>query len=371
MIKYIITIFVSFSILISCQKTMELKKVDSGIDHNLEEYLKIPVDNNTVLIGPLNSINNDVQNDYTIEEINDTIFVFKNFLESSDIDGARIKFENNIADKQFIIDYQIAFLFNGTDKANNFIDIKYLLSTELEAKNEIAPFVEISKNKELINFLKLNKSNIQTILYNHFINYYKNFSAEELKSCCPSDYSNFNKLKNISKEDIQLLDVEKDLGAYLDYKSLIITIPSNFSKKSIIVFSKKNNIDDDLKIEKSEKSEKEVINSIGDSYDKIVGSSFQINGKAISLYNKKESDLSYFIYFNSDSLATVSIGADHSEDYWCEGEYDLINENGILHARGKCDENDLHDFFIKKENDQVYIKSKRFINKDWQKLSKG
>ena len=365
--KYIITIFVSFSILISCQKNVELREVDNQKNQNSNEYLKIPIDNNTLLIGPLNSINNDLQKDYTIKKINDTIFIFKNFLESSDIDGAQIKFENNIVDKQVKIYYQIAYLFNGTEKANDFIDISYLLSTELKPKNEITPFVEITKNKELISFLKLNKNNIQRIAYNHFINYYKNFSAEELKSCCPSDYTNFNKLKNISQEEIQLLDVDKDLGAYLDYKSLIIEIPSNSSKKSVIVFSKKDNVQEDLQIEKFEKK---AINSVQDKNDEIIRGSFQINGKAISLYDKKESDLSYFIYVNSNNSATVSIGAEHSEDYWCEGEYDLINENGILHARGKCDENDLHDFYIKKENNQFYIKSKRFVNKDWQVLTK-
>lgn len=42
----------------------------------------------------------------------------------------------------------------------------------------------------------------------------------------------------------------------------------------------------------------------------------------------------------------------------------IIKENDILHTRGKCDENDLQNFYIKKENNQVYIENKRFINND-------
>ena len=196
------------------------------------------MNSNMVLIGPLNSINNDVQEDYKIKEKNDTIFVYKNFLESNDIDGAEIKIENSSADKQIKISYKIAYLFNGTEKANQFIDIDFFLSNVIEPKNKIPAFTEIRKNKDLTKFLILNKEETQGKVYDHFIKYYKTFSEEELKNCCPTDYSNYNKLKNISKEDIQRLDVENDLGAYLDYQTLIIEIASNSKKKNIIIFSR-------------------------------------------------------------------------------------------------------------------------------------
>lgn len=198
------------------------------------------MNSNMVLIGPLNSINNDVQEDYKIKEKNDTIFVYKNFLESNDIDGAEIKFENSSADKQIKISYQIAYLFNGTEKANQFIDIDFFLSNVIEPKNKIPAFTEIRKNRKLKEFLNLNKEETQGRIYDHFIKYYKTFSEEELKICCPTDYLNYNKLKNISKEDIQRLDVGNDLGAYLDYQTLIIEIASSSKKKSIIVFSRKD-----------------------------------------------------------------------------------------------------------------------------------
>ena len=238
--KYLITVFLSISILLSCQKTQDFKKQENTKDENSAQYLKIPIDNNIVFIGPLNSINNDVQGDYTVKAKNDTIFVYKNFLESNDIDGAEIKFENSNADKQIKISYQIAYLFNGTEKANQFIDINHFFSTIIEPKNKIPAFTEIRKNNDLTKFLILNKEKIQATVYNDFINYYKNIPEEELKICCPTDYLNYNKLKNISKEDIQRLDVENDLGAYLDYQTLIIEIASSSKEKSIIVFSRKD-----------------------------------------------------------------------------------------------------------------------------------
>lgn len=198
------------------------------------------MNSNMVLIGPLNSINNDVQEDYKIKEKNDTIFVYKNFLESNDIDGAEIKIENSSADRQIKISYQIAYLFNGTEKANQFIDINHFFSTIIEPKNKIPAFTEIRKNNDLTKFLILNKEETQGKVYDHFIKYYKTFSEEELKNCCPADYSNYNKLKNISKEDIQRLDVGNDLGAYLDYQTLIIEIASSSKEKSIIIFSRKD-----------------------------------------------------------------------------------------------------------------------------------
>ena len=185
-------------------------------------------------------MNNDVQGDYTVKAKNDTIFVYKNFLESNDIDGAEIKFENSSTDKQIKISYQIAYLFNGTEKANEFIDINYFFSTIIGPKNKIPAFTEIQKNRKLKEFLILNKEETQGRIYDHFIKYYKTFSEEELKNCCPADYSNYNKLNNISKEDIQKLDVENDLGAYLDYQKLIIEIAFSSKKKSIIVFSRKD-----------------------------------------------------------------------------------------------------------------------------------
>lgn len=70
------------------------------------------------------------------------------------------------------------------------------------------------------------------------------------------------------------------------------------------------------------------------------------------------------------SNATLSIGAEYPQDYNCEGEYVLKVESNTLHGSGKCNDEDLNDFYIKKINDKYYIKSKRFLNHDWQELKK-
>lgn len=97
---------------------------------------------------------------------------------------------------------------------------------------------------------------------------------------------------------------------------------------------------------------------------------YSIDAKAASYANKEEITLGYVLTLKSQKLAILSINAEHSEDYWCEGPYTLTKENDVLHAKGKCDQNDDDDFYLKFENGKAFIKSKRFIDKDWQKLKK-
>ncbi|WP_312076614.1 hypothetical protein [Chryseobacterium sp.] len=97
---------------------------------------------------------------------------------------------------------------------------------------------------------------------------------------------------------------------------------------------------------------------------------YEITTKAISEYNNQEIDLLYSITVKSNNAAILSIGAEYSEDYWCEGNYNLSIDKNILYAKGKCDEDDTNDFYLKFENGKYYIKSKRFLNSDWQELKK-
>lgn len=98
--------------------------------------------------------------------------------------------------------------------------------------------------------------------------------------------------------------------------------------------------------------------------------SYSIKTDAISNYDQTKIKLEYYLSFESDSRAILSIGAEQVQDYGCEGDYTLTQENGILHGRGICDQDDVDDFYIKKENNQLFIKSKRFLNQDWQQLTK-
>ena len=98
--------------------------------------------------------------------------------------------------------------------------------------------------------------------------------------------------------------------------------------------------------------------------------SYKISTKVTSQYDNNETNVLYSITVESDQKAILSIGAEHVEDYWCEGEYRLIKEDNTLHAKGKCDQDDVDDFYLKNENKKYYIRSKRFINRDWQELKK-
>lgn len=97
---------------------------------------------------------------------------------------------------------------------------------------------------------------------------------------------------------------------------------------------------------------------------------YDIAAKAISQYDNKEIELYYAITVKNDKSALLSINAEQVQDYWCEGPYTLYNQDNIIHARGKCDQNDLDDFYIKHEDNKYFIKSKRFINQNWQELHK-
>ena len=97
---------------------------------------------------------------------------------------------------------------------------------------------------------------------------------------------------------------------------------------------------------------------------------YEITTRGISQYDNKEINLLYTITMESNKLGILSIGADQVQDYWCEGNYIFAIENNILHGKGKCEQDDMDDFYLKSENEKFYIKSKRFLNQDWQELTK-
>lgn len=101
----------------------------------------------------------------------------------------------------------------------------------------------------------------------------------------------------------------------------------------------------------------------------LVGA-YKIYAPAISNSNGEEISLGYFITVKSHAKAILSIDAKYSEDYGCEGEYELINNENIIYAKGKCDQDDLDDFYLKYKDGKYFIKSKRFLNQDWQELIK-
>ncbi|MGV0924317.1 hypothetical protein [Empedobacter tilapiae] len=97
---------------------------------------------------------------------------------------------------------------------------------------------------------------------------------------------------------------------------------------------------------------------------------YEISPMIVSQHRGKELEVTYLINIDSDNHAILNIESTHHEDRFCQGEHDLIKENNTLHAIGKCKETGVEDFYIKKENDEYFIKSRRFVNEDWQELKK-
>ncbi|CAI8890386.1 hypothetical protein [Chryseobacterium sp. IT-36CA2] len=352
----------AFSAVTSCQKKPD-NLVNIPIQKNLNEFLKITLsEGENIFIGKLNTINNSPREDFEIKNIKDSIFVYKNFLESDNFDGKKIVIEkSNSSIKKIDLIYKISLFFNGTEKANKFIPLNFNIPFTIDKNSTIPLFSKLKNNKELQNFIAKNNSKIKEKAYEYYINYYSNISNEELKTCCITDFNNYNKLKNINKNSIASLDIEKDLGMYIDYESIVINLIGSKKNKPII-FTKKidSNTDDSQSIKNTE-----VTTSNNDWKG-----SYKISTKAISQYDNNETNILYSITVESNQKAVLSIGAENVEDYWCEGEYHLIKEGNILHAKGKCDQDDIDDFYLKNENKKYFIKSKRFINKDWQELEK-
>lgn len=356
-------IFLSISILFSCQKKENTRNQLQA--NQPENYLKILLNENELYIGEINSVNEKIDNDYKIEKNNDSIFINKNFLESDDIDGKEIMFSSIKQIKQVNITYDLAFVFNGTEKESVCIDYQYKYRVELNHGDKIPSINEIANTPQVKNELAEKEDEILKIAYLNFINYYKEIDLNELKNCCPDDFENFQRIKKIGNSNISKLSLENDLKTNLDYKKLIIEVITKSNKKSIIIFLK-NNCSSQKDI-----SDKKIKNTNQNYQSNNWIGKFKIVARAISDYDGKEIDLYYIINIDSDNSAILSIGADHSEDYWCEGEYKLMNKNGIIHARGKCDQDDRDDFYLKHENGKTYIKSKRFINQDWQELQRN
>lgn len=119
--------------------------------------------------------------------------------------------------------------------------------------------------------------------------------------------------------------------------------------------------------------EKDIANNTKKSItkpDKTWIGEYIIKTDALSNADNKKFTLRYYITINSLSDAILSIGAENPQDYTCEGDYSLQIDNNTLFASGKCDEDDINNFYIKKENNSFFIKSKRFLSKDWLELKK-
>ena len=357
----IYTILFLISIIVSCQSKEEKNKINNTQNKEIinNNFLKIPVENGEVFIGELASINDVPKYDFTITKKNNHYLVSKNFLETDDLDGKKIIIKSKSFVNKLNITYNIALFFNGTEKEDQFISLNFPVHFTIENNSTLPLFDKVKKDKKLLDFLSKNSLLIKKTAFENYLNYYSKIKPEDLKNCCIADYNQYNKLKIIEDNSFSKLDIEKDLATFIDYESIEIDIKDLNEK---IIYSKK--------LDKNPLSNENTIINIEKTVPTNWIGEYKIKTKAISNSNNQEFEIRYYITITDNSSAVLSIGAENSEDYWCEGDYTLTNDNNILHASGKCDENNINDFYLKFENGKYFIKSKRFLNQDWQDLKK-
>ncbi|OOV20553.1 hypothetical protein [Flavobacterium sp. LM4] len=108
--------------------------------------------------------------------------------------------------------------------------------------------------------------------------------------------------------------------------------------------------------------------------DVVLKGDYSIKTKVESVETGEPIEITF--YFNFEiSQAILSIGTNNSLEAFCEGTYSVTQNKGIFKliytGEGTCT-SDLEEssFFIKKENNQYYIKSKRFIDFEWHLLNR-
>ncbi|EJL62012.1 hypothetical protein [Flavobacterium sp. CF136] len=99
-----------------------------------------------------------------------------------------------------------------------------------------------------------------------------------------------------------------------------------------------------------------------------------IKTKVSSVETGDAIDVSFYFSFDV-SKAILSIGTNNSLEAYCEGSYSVSANDNVLTLKytgeGTCtSDEDESTFLIKKEDNQYYIKSKRFYDFKWQGLNK-
>ena len=166
-------------------------------------------------------------------------------------------------------------------------------------------------------------------------------------------------------------DTKMDVPYYpiIPYQQTIYKYENNQWKKLMVLEIKKENdpqYEDwktkNLIIARSN-SERKTIDLKGHYYIKTPVSSVE-NGDPI--------DVSFYFSFDT-KFATLSIGTDNSLEAYCEGSYSIDKKGDVLKleyiGEGTCtSDKDESTFLIKNENNQFYIKSKRFYDFEWKVL---
>ncbi|MBZ4044409.1 hypothetical protein K8B81_18730 [Flavobacterium hibisci] len=101
---------------------------------------------------------------------------------------------------------------------------------------------------------------------------------------------------------------------------------------------------------------------------------YSIKTKVESVKTGEPIEITFYFSFES-AEAILSIGTNNSLEAYCEGTYSITQNKGILkliyNGESTCTSDvEESSFLIKKENNQYYIKSKRFIDFEWHLLNR-
>lgn len=100
-----------------------------------------------------------------------------------------------------------------------------------------------------------------------------------------------------------------------------------------------------------------------------------ISTKVESITTGENIHLKFNFFVENNKKMNLRISTNNSDDAYCEGNYKLIALENIIKAEyddeGICtDEKEESNFYFKNNNGKYFIKSKRFINQDWQEIMK-
>ncbi|MCS3532586.1 hypothetical protein [Chryseobacterium sp. JUb7] len=238
--KYILVGLICGFFLMNCQNKEGTATKENSVNDTIG-YLNILIDKNiNLMIGKFNSQNENINQDFKINKIDDTIYISKEFLESENIDGKKLNFKSNHK-FEITAQYNVGYSFSGDEKKMIFLPINHQIIRKISSNLIIPSIDNIFKDIEFKKFEKSNTKKIKEQSYETFIKYYENIPETELKSCCITDFENYQKVKKINPRKIVDLELNNDLLINPDYKSLIINIKDlTIGKKYIIKFSKQD-----------------------------------------------------------------------------------------------------------------------------------
>lgn len=177
----------------------------------------------------------------------------------------------------------------------------------------------------------------------------------------------------------------KEPRANSDNISLNEFLSIGFNKSDYFFKFNKKHIANYSIIPKDLKSDKQYVYQKASIFEEETSSSLSDNSIANGMYSIKTDvesittgetiSLKFNFYIYDDGKMNLRISTDSSEEAYCEGSYKLISGKkgikAIYEDEGICTDNlEENAFYLKQENKTLYIKSKRFLNTNWQELKK-